>query len=181
VKSDPEWSFTAYNGIGQILAGQGKWQQAIDAAKAAVEYNEKARVKHSVADIYFNMSLTSRTLGRNEDAAEYMNKAIEAYKEDLVQKPNSAKTLRNMGRALMEAGRFSEAVESLQQAIDIDPHEVLNYLTLADALLEWQRYNEAVNVLKKAIISFSNARNETAVIALQRHLWYLEDKSRNKK
>jgi tetratricopeptide (TPR) repeat protein/MFS family permease len=181
VKSNPEWSFTAYNSIGQILAGQGKWQEAVDAAKAAVEYNEKARIKHSVADIYFNMSLTSRTLGKDKDASEYMNKAIEAYKEDLAQRPTSTKTLRNMGRAYMEAGRFSEAVESFRHAIDIDPHEVLNYLALADALLEWQRYNEAINVLKKAIVSFSNARNEAAVIELQRHLWYIEDKGKSKK
>jgi len=53
---------------------------------------------------------------------------------------------------------------------------------LADALSIWQRYDEAVKVLKKAITSFSKARNESAVIKLRRHLWYIEDiKNANKK
>ena len=99
----------------------------------------------------------------------------------MAQEPNSIKTLRNLGNALVEVGRFSEATEYLQQAVDMNPFEVESHLTLAEVLLMQQRYDEAIAVLKKAIAFFSNARNEKAVIELQRYLWFIEDKSTNKK
>jgi tetratricopeptide (TPR) repeat protein len=181
IKADPTMSIMAYNSMGQILAKQGKWQQAVDAAKSAIEYNEKAKVKHSMSDMHYNISLASKKLGRNEEASEYMHKAIEGYREDLAQEPNSTKTLRNLGKALAEIDRFSEATEYLQQAVDMNPLKVENHLALADALSKQQRYDEAIEVLKKAIPLFSDARNEPAIIELQRCLWSIEDKSKNKR
>jgi spermidine synthase/Tfp pilus assembly protein PilF len=178
----PTMSIMAYNNMGQILARHGKWQQAIDAAKSAIEYNQKAKVKHSMSDMYFNISLASKKLGRDKDASEYMSKAIEAYLEDLAQEPNSVKTLRNLGSALAEIDRFSEATEYLQRAIDIGPLEVENHLTFATVLSTQNRYDDAIAVIKKAIPLFSDARNEQAVIELQRYLWSIEDsKNANKK
>jgi spermidine synthase/Tfp pilus assembly protein PilF len=181
IKANPTMSIMAYNNMGQILARQEKWQEAIDAAKGAIEYNKKAKIKHSMSDMYFNISLASKKLGRDKDASEYMSKAIEAYREDLAQEPNSIKTLRNLGTALAEIDRFSEATEYLQQAVDMNPLKVENHLALAKALLTQQRYDEATAVVKKAIPLFSDARNEQAVIELQRYLWSIEDKSKNKR
>jgi tetratricopeptide (TPR) repeat protein len=181
IKLDPSKSIPAYYSIGQILASQGKWQKAIEAAKSAIEYNEKARVKHSMADMYFNIALASKKLGRNENTNEYLNKAIEAYQEDLAQEPNTAKTLRNLGKTFLELNRFNEATEYLRQAVDMEPLEIRNHLMLAEALSEQHLYDEATEVLNKAIISFSKARNENAVIELQRYLWSVEDKSKNTK
>ena len=181
VDLDPTKTILACNNMGQILARQGKWQQAIDAAKSAIEYNQKAKVKHSMSDMYFNISLASKKLGRDKDASEYMSKAIEAYREDLAQEPNSVKTLRNLGSALAEIDRFSEATEYLQRAIDIGPLEVKNHLTFATVLSTQNRYDDAIAVIKKAIPLFSDARNEQAVIELQRYLWSIEDKSKNKR
>ncbi|MGA1979722.1 MAG: fused MFS/spermidine synthase [Sedimentisphaerales bacterium] len=182
IKVDPTMSIMAYNNMGQILARLGKWQQAIDAAKGAIEYNKKANAMVSMSDMYYNISMASKKLGRDNDASEYMSKAIESYRKDLAQEPNSAKTLRNLGSALAEINRFSEATEYLQQAVDMNPLKVENHLALADALSKQQRYDEAIEVLKKAIVSFSDARNEQAVVALQRRLWSIEDnKKANKK
>jgi tetratricopeptide (TPR) repeat protein len=181
IKLDPSKSIPAYYSIGQILASQEKWEKAIEAAKSAIEYNEKAGVKNSMADIYFNIALASKKLGRNEDANEYLHKAIEAYQEDLAQEPNTAKTLRNLGRALAEIDRLSEAAEYLQQAVDNGPLEVENHLELARVLSMQKRYNDAIAALKKAIVSFSNARNEKAIIELQRQLWSIEDKKNSNK
>jgi tetratricopeptide (TPR) repeat protein len=182
IKVNPTMSITAYNNMGQILARQGKWEQAIDVAKSAIEYNEKAKVKHSMSDMYYNISLASKKLGRNEESFEYIHKAIEGYREDLAQEPNSIKTLRNLGDALAEIDQFSEATKYLQQAVDMDPLKVENHLSLVKVLLKQQRYDEATAVIKKAIPLFSEARNEQAVIELQRWLWFIEDnKNANKK
>jgi hypothetical protein len=63
----------------------------------------------------------------------------------------------------------------------MNPLKVENHLALAKALLTQQRYDEATAVVKKAIPLFSDARNEQAVIELQRYLWSIEDKSKNKR
>ena len=176
----PSASIMAYNNMGQILARQEKWQEAIDAAKGTIEYNKKDEVRRSMSDMYFNISMASKKLGRDKDASEYMSKAIEAYREDLAQEPNSVKTLRNLGNALVEINRLSEATEYLRQAVDIEPLELQNHLILADVLSEQQRYDEAVAVLEKAIASFSDARNADAVAELQKYLWSIEDSKKNK-
>jgi tetratricopeptide (TPR) repeat protein/spermidine synthase len=182
IKLNPTMAISAYNSMGQILASQEKWQEAIDAAQNAIEYNEKASGKHSMADMYFNIALASEKLSRNKDASEYLHKAIEAYQKDLAQEPNIVKTLRNLGSALVKVGQAGKATEYLQRAVNAGPREIRNHLMLADALSEQQRYDEATEVLRKAIVFFSNARNEKAVIELQRHLWFIEDrKNSNKK
>ena len=164
----------------KILAKLGKWQEAIDAAKNAIKRNEN--LHYSVSHLYYNISIASKILGRDKDASEYMNKAIEAYRVDLAQEPNSTETLRNLGKSLMEIGRHDEACEYLQHAVTINPLEVQSYLWLADALSNQQKYDEAIAVIKKAIVSFSDARDESAVTELQRRLWAVEDsKKTNKK
>jgi tetratricopeptide (TPR) repeat protein len=179
----PSAAIMAYNNMGQILARQKKWQEAIDAAKGAIEYNRKdTTTKYSMADMYYNISMASKQLGRDKDASEYMNKAIDAYRADLTQEPNSAKTLRNLAKALIASDRQGEAAEYLQQAVDTEPLELRNHLILADVLVKQQQYDEAVAVLEKAIASFSDARDENAVAQLQRYLRSIEDsKKTNKK
>ena len=180
IKLDPAKSIMAYNNMVKILAKLGKWQEAIDAAKNAIKRNEN--LHYSVSHLYYNISITSKILGRDKDASEYMNKAIEAYRVDLAQEPNSTETLRNLGKSLMEIGRHDEACEYLQHAVTINPLEVQSYLWLADALSNQQKYDEAIAVIKKAIVSFSDARDESAVTELQRRLWAVEDsKKTNKK
>jgi tetratricopeptide (TPR) repeat protein len=181
VKIDPTMSIIAYDGMAQILAKQSKWQEAIDTAKSAIEFNEKAKVKRSMADMYYNIGLASKQLGRNEEASEYMNKAIEEYQQDLAKKPDSI-TLRNLADALLENNRFYEATEYLQKAVDMNPSELESHIMFIDVLLMQQRYDEATAAAKKAITFFSNAKSKNAVAVLQKYFWLIEDnKKTNKK
>jgi tetratricopeptide (TPR) repeat protein len=182
IKADPTRSVSIYNDIGQILVTQGKWQQAIDAAKNAIEYNEKAEVKQNMSDMYYNIGLTLKKLDRNDEASEYIRKAIEGYQKDLAKKPASINILRNLCNALLGVNRFDEATKYLQQAVDTNPSEVMNHLMLADVFLKQQRYDEAAAVVKKATPLFSDARNVNATVELQKYLWLIEDsKKANKK
>jgi len=175
IKINPAQSIMAYNKMGQIWASQGKWQEAIGAAKSILEYNQKAETKLSMAGIYFNIALAMKKLNRNNEATVYICKAVEAYQEDLIESPDSSKTLLNLGNALLELNRFSEAAEYFQRAVDAEPYEIRNHIVLADTLLKQQRYNEAIQVLKKGIAFFSNAGDEPSVIELQRNLWLVEN------
>jgi tetratricopeptide (TPR) repeat protein len=179
IKADPTKSVKAYDRMVQILAGQGKWQEVFDAAKSAIEYNERAKVKDSVSDIYYYAGLASKNLGRNNEASEYLHKAIRGYREDSAKNPGSTRTLIDLGNALAETGQFGEATQYFQQAIDINPLETESRIMLASALFAQQRYDDAIAALKKAIASFSNAGNEKAVAELQRHLQFIEEKNKN--
>jgi tetratricopeptide (TPR) repeat protein len=182
IKADPTMSIMAYNNMGQILARQGKWQEAIDAAKSAIEYNEKAKVKVSMPGIYYSIGLLLKKLGRNTEASEYLYKAIKDYRENLAQKPDSTRTLISLANALLEVDRFDEATKYLQQAVDMNPSEVGSHLALANVLLKQQRYDEAITVIKKAIASFSSTGNEKTVADLQKYLEFVEyNKKANKK
>ncbi|MFZ0034425.1 MAG: fused MFS/spermidine synthase, partial [Sedimentisphaerales bacterium] len=175
IKVNPTSSVESYNNMGQILVRQGKWQQAIDVAKSAIEYNEKAEVKQSMSDMYYNIGVASKKIGRNDEASEYMRKAIDGYQKDLAKKPTSITILRNLGNALLEIDRPDEAIKYFQQVVDTNPSEVINHIMLADVLLKQHRYDEASAAIKKAIPFFSIARNEKAVVELQRCLWFIED------
>lgn len=178
IKADPTKSIVSYNYMAQILAVQGKWQQVIDVAESAIEYNKKAEVKSSMSDPYYYIGLASKNLGRNNMAIEYINKAIKGYHEDLAREPNSTNILKNLGNALAEIGRLSEATQSFQQAIDINPFEIESHFMLTNALLAQKRYDDAIAVLKKAILFFSDAGNKDAVAELQSYLQIVENKKR---
>jgi tetratricopeptide (TPR) repeat protein len=148
---DPAMTIEAYEEMGMILAEQGRWAEAVEAAKRAIEYNEKADVKRSMSDTCQNISFALRGLGRNSEAAEYMQRAIEGYREDLVRKPDSVEIVSRLGNALAESGNFGEAVEYFQRAVNMNRLDVSNHLTLAKALVIEKRYDEAIERLREGI------------------------------
>jgi tetratricopeptide (TPR) repeat protein/predicted membrane-bound spermidine synthase len=148
---DPAVTIEAYGEIGMILAEQGRWIEAVEAAKKAIEYNDKADVKRSMSITCQNISFALRGLGRNDEAAEYMQRAIKGYKEDLVRKPDSVEIVSRLGNALAESGNFGEAVEYFQRAVNMNRLDVKNYLTLAKALVMEKRYDEAIEHLREGI------------------------------
>ena len=153
IKIDPTKSSRAwaYNDIGEILVRQGKWQQAINAGKSAIEYNEKAKVERSMSNMHYNISSALKKLGRNEEASKYIHEAIEGYRADLAKAPDSNKIMRHLGNALTEVGQFSEGTKYLQQAGNMDPFDMKSQLTLARALLIQERYDEAIEQLGEGI------------------------------
>jgi spermidine synthase/thioredoxin-like negative regulator of GroEL len=107
----------AYTETGNVLAKLGRWEEAIEAARAAIECNDKAAAKQSMSVLLHNIYLALNKLGRREEAAEYLYKAIQAYKEDLAREPYSAQIAVKLGSTLVEARKFDEAIEQLQNAI----------------------------------------------------------------
>jgi spermidine synthase/Tfp pilus assembly protein PilF len=148
---DPTVTIEAYGEIGMILAEQGRWVEAVEAAKRAIEYNDSADVKRSMSVTCQNISFALRRLGRNSEAAEYIQRAIKGYKEDLVRKPDSVEIVSRLGNALAESGNIGEAVEYFQRAVNMNRLDVKNHLTLAKALMMQKRYDEAIERLREGI------------------------------
>jgi len=176
MSADPDVSIEAYNEMGIILVQQDKLERAIKAFKGALEYNDAAKEKQSVSDIYYNIGVALRRLDKNDEAAEYMDLAIRGYREDLVKRPASVKTIARLGNALAEVGNFSEATEYFQKAVNVDPTSIENHSTLAQALVMQGRHDEAIEALKKAVGFMSYIGQKEAAAKLQNYLELVEFK-----
>jgi tetratricopeptide (TPR) repeat protein len=174
IRTDPISSINAYNNIGAILAAQGKWDQAVDAFKSALEYNEKAKLNLGVSDIYFNIGSALKRLGRNEEASEYLQKAIQEYRKLLIKRPDSIKIITRMGNAFAENGSFPEATVYFQLAANMYPYDIKNHTTLVDALVIQQHYDEAIQALKSAIDSMTQSGDKENAEKLQQRLELVE-------
>jgi tetratricopeptide (TPR) repeat protein len=174
ISVEPAMSIRAYNEIGRILAELGRWEEAINAAERALEYNEKAQVKRNVSDIHYNIASALKMLGRYEQASQHMRQAIRGYRRDLAKKPNSAKTVTQLGNALAQVGNFSEATDYFQQAVNINPSEAENYLRLARALVIQQRYEQAIEQLTDGVRFMLSQDREDDAARLQTYLESVE-------
>lgn len=181
ISTNPLVPMKAYLGIVNNLAmqsrnhaKQGRWEEAVNFAKSALEYNAKSQVKQNVSSIYHYMGVALKKLGRNNEAAEYLHKAIQKYQEDLVRKPDTIEIIISLGNTLAEAGAFSEATKYFQQAVDINPLDVENWLLLTKVLLVQERYDEATKQLQKGIKSMLDNNRKESAVKLQKFLETVE-------
>jgi len=184
ISADPTLSTGAYSysKIGAILAGQGKLEEAMDAFKSALEYNDRAEFKQSMSNVHYNMGVVLHRLGSNDESFEYMRKAVQGYREDLAKSPDSAKMASRLGNALVGVGNFSEATGYFQQAVNLDPYDTKNHSTLAQVLVIQERYDEALTGLKEAVSFMLRIGDKEAAAELQKHLELVEfRKSKQKK
>ena len=184
ISADPTLSTGAYSysKIGAILAGQGKLEEAMDAFKSALEYNDRAEFKQSMSNVHYNMGVVLQRLGSNDEAFEYMQKAVQGYREDLAKSPDSAKIVSRLGNALVGVGNFSEATGYFQQAVNLNPYDTKNHSTLAQVLVIQERYDEALTGLKEAVSFMLRIGDKEAAAELQKHLELVEfRKSKQKK
>lgn len=170
----PPISIAAFSVIGEIQASQGKWEEAISAAKSALEYNANTKVKQNVATIHGNIAFALKKLGKNDEASEYLYKAIQEYQKLLPRKPGSIDTVRAIGNALAESGDFGEATKYFQQAVDMGPYDVENHSLLVKALVIQERYYEAIRQLHKGIQLMLDNNQKDDTVTLERLLESVE-------
>ena len=81
-----------------------------------------------------------------------LDRAIEAYQQAILLKPDYTDGYNNMGVALKNKGMFHEAIEAFQKVITIKPEDVEAHNNLGNALQAQGKADEAVEVYKKAIL-----------------------------
>ncbi len=176
ISTDVRMSIEAYNEIGMILAGQSKLQEAVEAFKNALEYNQRAEIRQSMPSIHYNIGVALQRSGDNDEASKYLHEAIQGYREDLAKDPNSMKIVGRLGNALASVGDFGQATKYFQQAVNLNPYDVQNHSTLAQALMIQKRYDEAIAGLKKAIAFMLHIGNNEAAGQLQKYLELAQSK-----
>ena len=89
------------------------------------------------------MSVAARELGRPEEAADHLRRALERA-------PDEPEPIQDLAETLREDGRLEEAIAWYGLAIEVDPEFPLAYAGMGDALFAMARFGEAMESLRRA-------------------------------
>ena len=138
-----------HNDMGLVLAGIGKYDQAIR------HFSQAVHIKPDYADAYYNLANALKTQGRIEDA-------IENYRKALRLKPDFADAYYNLGNTLKIKGLVEEAIDNYQHALQLKPDFAKAYNNLGNALKDQGDFDSAIECYMRAIDvspNFANAYN----------------------
>lgn len=175
MQTDPSLSIKAYNDMALILAEQNKLEEAVEAFRKALAYNEQSGFKDNMANVHHSLCTALQRLGRVQEASEECDKAVKEYRERLIKTPDSLKTFVNLGDLLAGIGRFAEAAEYFQKAVNMNPADLTNQSKLIQALEFAGQLDEAIEANQKAIGFFAKY-NKEEVAKLRQYLELLEFK-----
>ena len=162
----------AHLNLGNALDKQGRYEEALEATRVAVEQRPNYFKTHA------NLGVVLGKLGRFEEAETHLRRAItlnpqaqgahlnlgnalykqaryeEALKAARVaveQCPDCAQAHTTLGVTFAALDRFKEAEIHLRRAIALDRHTKIFHLNLGDALYKQGRYEEALEATRIAI------------------------------
>ena len=125
---------SARNGLGNLLALEGRAQDAIAEYRRAIELDPELRTARA------NLGGALASLGRWDEALEQLRFAVNQCPEC----PDSAPQYRNLARALNETGRPEEALDPLRKGVALTPDDLELRLDLANQLTATRRPKEAL-------------------------------------
>ena len=129
----------AYLNLGDALYEQGRYAEALDVTRIAVE----RRPEHFQA--HFNLGAILDELGHFDEAETHLRRAIALN-------PQAQNAYLNLSKALYEQGRYEEALEAARIAIEQDPDFVEAHFNLGAILNMLGRFEEAETHLRRAIV-----------------------------
>ena len=129
---------TAHNNLGNVLAGLGRPDEALQ------HYRLALRLRPDYAEAYSNLGNALADLGRTDEALEH-------YRQALLLRPDDAEVYYNLGIVLAAVGRTSQAVEHYQQALRLKPDYAEAHNNLAALLAATGSTNEAIEHLQQGL------------------------------
>ena len=127
-----------YSYLGQALYGQGRYAEALDAARIAVKQHPDDVLAHVSLGVVLN------ELGRFEEAETHLRRAIALD-------PNHTEVLYSMATLRFKQQRYGEMLELLQRLIDIDPSHAKAHVNMGAALFYLGRSDEALQSFDQAL------------------------------
>jgi tetratricopeptide (TPR) repeat protein len=125
---------TTHNGLGNLLAIEGRAQDAIAEYRRAIELDPELRTARA------NLGVALASYGRWDEALVQLRFAVNQCPEC----PDSAPQYRNLARALHETGRPEEALDPLRKAVALTPDDPELRLDLANQLAAAGRPKDAL-------------------------------------
>ena len=176
IKTYPMVSVRSYNEVGVIYDSMGNLEQAVDAFRKAIQYNNESEHKMRMADIRHNLGVVLKKLGKSEQAMEQFQRAVEELRRDLTDHPDHDNDWHTLGLNFNAMGDFEAAAESFKKALALNPDNPIYYDHLVAVLEQDGRYGEAIEVMKKYIQLMKNNQRDEDASQLQRYLESLEKK-----
>ncbi len=132
---DDPWAYTLW---GWLLTSEGRYDEAIEKYRAALELQD---------DFILAASDWGLTLARKGEH----DKAIEQYRRTLQWDPNFHAAFNNWGVALIEKGEPEAAIEKFRAALKIDPRFVRAYNNWGAALARQGHHDDALEIYATAL------------------------------
>ncbi|HEU5181896.1 MAG TPA: tetratricopeptide repeat protein [Candidatus Polarisedimenticolia bacterium] len=128
----------ALNGLGLLLARQGRWSEAVPLFEQAL------RQDRSFADAHYNLGVALNGIGRPDLARERFKAAIDAD-------PMHADALAALGALLTEENRLPEAEQLLRQAVRIDSGHAGAWNSLGILYARRSDFRSAIDSFERAL------------------------------
>ena len=162
----------AHRHLSKALYNQGQYEEALDAARVAVEQRPDYFKAHNT------LGLVLTALGRYEEAEKHLRRvialnpqarnahrrlggvlhlqgryeeALAEYRIAVAQRPDDAELHINLSAILNALGRSDEAETHLRRAIALNPQAKIAHFNLSDALYNQGRYEEALDAIRFVI------------------------------
>ena len=131
-------NYVAHNNLGELLAQQGKLDEATTHFAAAIEINP------SFAHARHNMGMILVQRGDLDDAISEFSKAIEL-------EPTFADAYNKLGAALASRGKLDEAIANFSKATEINPAYGSAHANLGSAYEQQGRIADAIAAYSRAL------------------------------
>ena len=163
------------------MAYQGKFQEAIVYFNKIFEYNKQSKLRKNLPQVHLSLAVTLSKMGKSEEASKHFQIAIQDYKNNIKENPDSVRNYMGLADVFAETGDFKNACDILEKVIEMNPNIVVNYLKLTKASEFTGDIDKTIETLKKGIevMKKNNRREDLAV--LQQHLNNAQLKKVNQK
>ena len=157
IRKFPHRVSTAYDGLGNVLADQGKLDEAV------ADYREALRLERNYSEAHYNLGLALATQGK-------LDEAIVHYREAIRLKDDYSEAHYNLGLALATQGRLDEAIVHYREAIRLDDRHCDAQNNLGNALADQGKLDEAIVHYREAVRlkdDYGDAHNNLGVALAQ--------------
>jgi len=150
VELNPSMAVKACNEIGMMRVAQGKLDEAAEAFRRAIQANaESGAPQPAIASVHMNLGILLERMKRPREARTELARAVEWFRIDLQENPNSAFTWNLLGDTLAMMDDFKGASEAFAKTVSLEPDNPSHYEKLAKTLEFQRRYDEAIHVARR--------------------------------
>jgi tetratricopeptide (TPR) repeat protein len=167
----------AFNEIALMKVAQNKPLEAIKAFQKAIDSYDPNIIKERLrGPIYLNLGILLQQMGMEEESRKHLAMAIEEFRLDLANDPNSALTWSRLGDTFGMIGDLNEASNAFEKAIALEPGNIAHRYSLAQVFEYQDRLTDAIAAVQKAIELASISGDSDAAADLKEYLSSLERK-----
>jgi tetratricopeptide (TPR) repeat protein len=132
-------SLFARNNLGNALAAQGRFEEAME------QFQRALKIDPNDADAVYNLGNALAQQGNFEVAGKQLQHALEIN-------PGHAMAAYDLGNVRARQGRFEEAIDQFQRALKIDPRLTRAHYNVGSLLSQQGKLDEAITHFRQVML-----------------------------